>query len=152
MAMKPFCGYHYGDYFAHWLGFDKPGAKLPRIFQVNWFRKGADGKFLWPGFGENLRVLEWMIKRVEGTATGVTTPIGIMPATGELNLAGLDLTPAQVDELLAVDVAGWQQELLAIRDYLETFAPRLPERLTKERQRVADALAAEAKPRAAANA
>src|SRR5690606_29933640 len=111
MAMKPFCGYHYGDYFAHWLAFDQPGAKLPAIFQVNWFRKGADGKFLWPGFGENLRVLEWMIQRVEGTAAGASTPIGTVPARGELNLDGLDLGRAQLDELLAVDNAGWQAEL-----------------------------------------
>jgi phosphoenolpyruvate carboxykinase (GTP) len=144
MAMKPFCGYHYGDYFAHWLAFDKPGAKLPGIFQVNWFRKGADGKFLWPGFGQNLRVLEWVIKRVDGTVHGVPTPIGTVPASDELNLKGLDLTRAQLDELLAVDNAGWQAELASAADYLETFAPRLPERLRAEYQRVADALAADA--------
>jgi len=144
MAMKPFCGYHYGDYFAHWLGFDQPGAKLPRIFQVNWFRKGADGKFLWPGFGENLRVLEWMIKRVDGTARGVPTPIGTVPAKDELNLKGLDLGPAQLEELLAVDNAGWQAELASAAEYLETFAPRLPERLRQEYRRVAAALATDA--------
>jgi phosphoenolpyruvate carboxykinase (GTP) len=144
MAMKPFCGYHYGDYFAHWLGFDQPGAKLPRIFQVNWFRKGADGKFLWPGFGENLRVLEWMIKRVDGTARGVPTPIGTVPAKDQLNLKGLDLGPAQLEELLAVDNAGWQAELASAAEYLETFAPRLPERLRQEYRRVATALATDA--------
>ncbi len=152
MAMKPFCGYHYGDYFAHWLGFDRPGAKLPKIFQVNWFRKDADGHFLWPGFGENLRVLEWMIKRVEGTAKGVATAIGTMPAESELNLEGLHLQDAQLDALLAVDHAGWRRELADMQTYLETFAPRLPETLRKEHARIGDALAAKAESRSAAAA
>jgi phosphoenolpyruvate carboxykinase (GTP) len=141
MAMKPFCGYHYGDYFAHWLSFDQPGAKLPKIFHVNWFRKGKDGKFLWPGFGDNLRVLEWMLDRVEGRVSGLQTPIGTVPAAGELKLHGLKLDRAQLDELLDVDNLAWQGELAAIGEYLETFAPRLPERLYREQQRVAKALA-----------
>jgi phosphoenolpyruvate carboxykinase (GTP) len=140
MAMKPFCGYHYGDYFAHWLSFDKPGAKLPNIFHVNWFRKDADGKFLWPGFGDNLRVLEWMIRRVEKQVPGVQTPIGIVPGPDELRLDGLALDSASLTELLRVDTAGWQDELGAIGEYLETFAPRLPEQLRHEQQRVAQAL------------
>jgi phosphoenolpyruvate carboxykinase (GTP) len=141
MAMKPFCGYHYGDYFAHWLSFDQPGAKLPKIFHVNWFRKGKDGKFLWPGFGDNLRVLEWMLDRVEGRVSGLETPIGTVPAAGELKLHGLKLERAQLDELLDVDTPAWQGELAAIGEYLESFAPRLPERLYREQQRVAEALA-----------
>ncbi|TAM58189.1 MAG: phosphoenolpyruvate carboxykinase (GTP) [Rhodanobacter sp.] len=141
MAMKPFCGYHYGDYFAHWLSFDQAGARLPKVFHVNWFRKGRDGKFLWPGFGDNLRVLEWMIDRVEGRLDGVQTPIGILPGPAELKLDGLDLERHHLDELLAVDHAGWQAELAAIGEYLETCLPRLPERLRKEQQRVAEALA-----------
>ncbi|KRE99969.1 phosphoenolpyruvate carboxykinase [Frateuria sp. Soil773] len=149
MAMKPFAGYHYGDYFAHWLSFDKPGSKLPKVFHVNWFRKGKDGKFLWPGFGDNLRVLEWMIGRVEGKASGVQTPIGTLPAAGELKLDGLDLPPGALDELLEVDTANWRSELDAIGEYLESFSPRLPERLRQEQQRVAAALAATAEPRAA---
>jgi phosphoenolpyruvate carboxykinase (GTP) len=140
MAMKPFCGYHYGDYFAHWLSFDQPGAKLPKIFHVNWFRKGDDGKFLWPGFGDNLRVLEWMINRVEDRVDGVETPIGILPGDGELKLDGLKLDRARLDELLDVDNAGWQRELAAIGEYLQTFVPRLPETLHQEQQRVAKAL------------
>ncbi|MGB3462412.1 phosphoenolpyruvate carboxykinase (GTP) [Rhodanobacter lindaniclasticus] len=144
MAMKPFCGYHYGDYFAHWLSFDRPGAKLPKVFHVNWFRKGADGKFLWPGFGDNLRVLEWMIDRVEGRVGGVETPIGILPGEGELKLDGLKLEPAKLDELLDVDQAGWQAELAAIGEYLASFTPRLPEQLAREQQRVAQALQGEA--------
>lgn len=150
MAMKPFCGYHYGDYFTHWLSLDKPGAKLPKIFHVNWFRKGKDGKFLWPGFGENLRVLEWMIARVEGKVRGVETAIGTLPANGELKLDGLDLPRETLTELLDVDNAGWQAELHAIGEYLDSFSPRLPARLRQEQQRVAQAL--ETLPRKAANA
>ncbi|GLQ43714.1 phosphoenolpyruvate carboxykinase [GTP] [Dyella nitratireducens] len=149
MAMKPFCGYHYGDYFKHWLSFDKPGAKLPKIFHVNWFRKGRDGKFLWPGFGENLRVLEWMIARVEGKARGVETPIGTVPATGELKLEGLDLPRDTLAELINIDPAGWQTELQAIGEYLDSFGDRLPARLRQEQQRVHQALQM---PRKAANA
>ena len=149
MAMKPFCGYHYGDYFNHWLSFDKPGAKLPKIFHVNWFRKGRDGKFLWPGFGENLRVLEWMIARVEGKARGVQTPIGTVPATGELKLDGLDLPRETLAELIDIDHAGWQTELHAIGEYLDSFGDRLPARLRQEQQRVHQALQM---PRKAANA
>jgi phosphoenolpyruvate carboxykinase (GTP) len=144
MAMKPFCGYHYGDYFAHWLSFDQAGAKLPRVFHVNWFRKSSDGTFLWPGFGDNLRVLEWMIARIEGRVDGVETPIGTVPANDELKLDGLKLDRAKLDDLLDVDNAGWQVELAAIGEYLDTFAPRLPQRLRNEQQRVAQALADEA--------
>jgi len=140
MAMKPFCGYHYGDYFSHWLSFDRPGAKLPKIFHVNWFRKGEDGKFLWPGFGENLRVLEWMIGRIEGTAHGVHSPIGTVPAKGELRTEGLAVSPNALTELLDIDLAGWQAELAAIGQYLESFGARLPQRLRAEQQRVAQAL------------
>jgi Phosphoenolpyruvate carboxykinase (GTP) len=148
MAMKPFCGYHFGDYFAHWLSFDRAGAKLPAIFHVNWFRKGRDGKFLWPGFGENLRVLEWMLARVDGRAEGIATPIGILPAKDELQLEGLALDQALQDELLAVDHAGWEAELAAIDDYLQGFAPRLPGPLRQELKRVSEALAgAAAEPR-----
>ncbi|MFC5527036.1 phosphoenolpyruvate carboxykinase (GTP) [Rhodanobacter ginsengisoli] len=156
MAMKPFCGYHYGDYFAHWLSFDQPGASLPKVFHVNWFRKGADGKFLWPGFGDNLRVLEWMIARVEGRVAGTETPIGILPAhagtgPGELNLDGVRLGQEQLDALLAVDLDRWQEELAAIGEYLETFGTRLPPRLRQEQQRVARALnEASGQPRRAA--
>lgn len=149
MAMKPFCGYHYGDYFMHWLSFDKPGAKLPKIFHVNWFRKGKDGKFLWPGFGENLRVLEWMIARVEGKARGIETPIGTVPALAELKLEGLELPRETLAELLDIDASGWQSELHAIGEYLDSFGERLPAQLRQEQQRVHHALHT---PRKAANA
>ncbi|MEP6897350.1 MAG: phosphoenolpyruvate carboxykinase (GTP) [Rhodanobacter sp.] len=140
MAMKPFCGYHYGDYFAHWLSFDQPAARLPKIFHVNWFRKGNDGTFLWPGFGDNLRVLEWMIDRVEGRVGGVETAIGILPDTDELRLQGLAMDRPALDALLDIDHAAWRSELAAIGEYLETFTPRLPPRLREEQRRVAKAV------------
>jgi phosphoenolpyruvate carboxykinase (GTP) len=141
MAMKPFCGYNFADYFAHWLSFDRPGARLPHVFHVNWFRKDRDGRFMWPGYGENLRVLEWMIHRVEGTAPGQDTPIGIVPAEGELNTEGLAVSHDTLAELLHVDHDGWAGELRDIGLYLDTFGPRMPQRLKDERVRVSEALA-----------
>lgn len=140
MAMKPFCGYNFADYFAHWLSFDKPAAQLPRIFHVNWFRKDADGRFMWPGYGENLRVLDWMIQRVAGKAQGIDTPIGVVPAPGELNIDGLAVKPDVLAELLHVDLEGWSEELRAIDLYLSGFGERMPAELKAERERVSDAL------------
>ena len=140
MAMKPFCGVNFGDYFKHWLSFGAAAAKLPKVFHVNWFRKGSDGRFLWPGFGDNLRVLEWIIDRVDGHVTGVETAIGTVPAAGELNLDGLALDERALHALLEVDNAAWQQELAAIAEYLDTFGSRLPASLKAEQQRVARAL------------
>jgi phosphoenolpyruvate carboxykinase (GTP) len=141
MAMKPFCGYNYGDYFAHWLSFDKPGAKLPKIFHVNWFRKGSDGKFLWPGFGDNLRVLEWIIDRCDGNAQAVETSIGHVPGERDLHVEGLHLDDHALRTLLDVDVAGWRAELADIGRYLDSFGDRLPARLKAEHARVTAALA-----------
>ena len=141
MAMKPFCGYNFADYFAHWLSFDTNGAKLPRIFHVNWFRKDDQGRFLWPGFGENMRVLEWMLKRVTGQATGRETPIGILPEGHELNLDGLNIGDEALEALFAVDREAWQDEIEAIGEYLDSYGERMPEALKAELQRVADALA-----------
>jgi phosphoenolpyruvate carboxykinase (GTP) len=137
MAMKPFCGYNFGDYFAHWLSFDKAGAKLPKVFHVNWFRKGADGKFLWPGFGDNLRVLEWMLKRCEGRADAVETPIGRLPRKADLNLEGLKLGEHALDQLLQIDEQGWAREFDAIADYLDEFGGRTPPALRAEAARIA---------------
>uniref|UniRef100_A0A832I1L5 Phosphoenolpyruvate carboxykinase [GTP] n=1 Tax=Eiseniibacteriota bacterium TaxID=2212470 RepID=A0A832I1L5_UNCEI len=133
-AMLPFCGYHMGDYFAHWLavGARADGAKLPRIFYVNWFRKGADGKFLWPGYGENSRVLKWIFERVTGAAKAVDTPIGRLPAPGSLDLAGLDVPAANLEEVLRVDVDGWSRELPQVRAHYEKFGARLPQGLRDE--------------------
>ncbi|MDY0022326.1 phosphoenolpyruvate carboxykinase (GTP) [Arenimonas caeni] len=141
MAMKPFAGYNFGDYFGHWLSFDKPGAKLPKIFQVNWFRKDADGKFMWPGFGDNMRVLEWMLKRVTGQAEAVETPVGNLPKPGDLNVDGLGLDPAVLEQLLTIDRAGWKEEMAHIGEYLEGFGDRTPAALEAERARIAAQLA-----------
>jgi len=141
MAMKPFCGYNFADYFGHWLSFDTDGAKLPKIFHVNWFRKGDDGKFLWPGFGDNLRVLEWMIKRVKGEAGAVETPIGNLPGTGDLNVDGIALSEEAKAKLFGFDQAGWQAEFASIGEFLDEYGPRMPEALKGEQQRIASALA-----------
>ena len=140
MAMKPFCGYNYGDYFAHWLSFDHPGAQLPKIFHVNWFRKDANGKFLWPGFGDNLRVLEWMLKRVTGECDAAETPIGLLPVAEDLNTAGLQLPDGALDALLDVDLDAWREEMIGIGDYLAEFGDHLPEALRAEHRRVTEAL------------
>lgn len=137
MAMKPFCGYNFADYFAHWLQFDKPGAKLPKIFHVNWFRKGSDGKFLWPGYGDNLRVLEWIVQRCKGVVKAKETPIGYLPHAQDLDLQGLTLSSAAIDTLLHIDHDGWRQELIGIGDYLESFGARTPAKLKAEQQRIA---------------
>jgi phosphoenolpyruvate carboxykinase (GTP) len=142
MAMKPFCGYHFGDYWAHWLSFDRPGAQLPKIFQVNWFRRADDGHFLWPGFGDNLRVLEWILGRCDGSAGARDTPIGYLPAADDLDLDGLDLPAADVDALLAVDADGWRAEADAIKAHLAEFAPRTPAPLVAQAEALARALAA----------
>ena len=141
MAMKPFCGYNFADYFAHWLSFDRAGAKLPKIFHVNWFRKGGDGKFLWPGFGENLRVLEWMIRRVEGKADAVETPIGHLPRAEDLNLDGVALSDEAHELLFGFDRAGWQAEFASLGEYLQEFGARTPQALKDEQQRIAARLA-----------
>ncbi|HQW82348.1 MAG TPA: phosphoenolpyruvate carboxykinase (GTP) [Pseudomonadota bacterium] len=137
MAMKPFCGYNFGDYFAHWLSFDQAGAKLPKIFHVNWFRKGSDGKFLWPGFGDNLRVLEWMLKRCEGRVEAVDTPVGQLPQRVDLNLDGLKISEHAVEQLLHIDEHGWAREFEAIADYLDEFGTHTPARLREEAARIA---------------
>ena len=140
MAMLPFCGYNMGDYFAHWL---EMGAKLknpPRIFHVNWFRRGADGRFLWPGYGENVRVLKWMIDRIEGKAGATETPIGNVPTPESLTLEGLDISPEAVNELLRVDPLAWVEESQAIGKFFEKFGSRLPEELRTEHQNLADRL------------
>jgi phosphoenolpyruvate carboxykinase (GTP) len=133
-AMLPFCGYNMADYFAHWirLGELAGTANLPKIFQVNWFRKDANGKFLWPGFAENARVVEWIARRLEGKIEGEATPIGTIPAAGELNVQGLDLTDVQLEELLSVPEDTWRQELDSMGEFLDSFGMRLPVKLKEE--------------------
>ena len=126
-AMKPFCGYHMGDYFAHWLAMGKRlGDKAPRIFYTNWFRKTEDGRWLWPGFGENSRVLKWMCERVDGKAGAQKTAIGYMPSVEDLDLAGLDVPVEDVKELLRVDAAGWKEEAKDMQEHFAQFGDRLP--------------------------
>jgi len=143
MAMLPFCGYHMGDYFAHWLklGAQADPAKLPRVFYVNWFRKGADGKFLWPGYGENSRVLKWVFERVHGTAQAVDTPIGRLPAPGALDLSGLRIGEAAVRDLLRVDLEGWTSELALMKKHFDRFGSRLPHGLREELEALEQRLA-----------
>jgi phosphoenolpyruvate carboxykinase (GTP) len=141
MAMKPFCGYNFADYFAHWLSFDVPGARLPKVFHVNWFRKDADGRFLWPGFGDNVRVLEWMIERVEGRVGAQETPIGALPRPQDIDLDGLVLPDEARDLLFGYDRAGWRAEFAGIGDYLAEYGARMPAALKAEQARIAGALA-----------
>jgi phosphoenolpyruvate carboxykinase (GTP) len=141
MAMKPFAGYNFGDYFAHWLSMADRAGQLPKVFHVNWFRKGADGKFLWPGFGDNMRVLEWILRRCDGSVGAVETPIGLLPRREDLNLDGLGLDASTIDQLLHVDREGWRREFEAIAEYLEEYGQRTPAALKAEREKVAAALA-----------
>ncbi len=133
-AMLPFCGYNMGDYFAHWLEIGKATTadKLPKIYYVNWFRKDASGKWLWPGFGENSRVLAWIVERIEGTADGVQTPIGILPSQDALDLDGLDIPSEDLDLLLSVDSEIWKQEAGLIPEFFAQFGRHLPAELREE--------------------
>ena len=134
MAMLPFCGYNYADYFAHWLGMEKATDpdKLPKIFFVNWFRRDDDGRFLWPGFGENSRVLKWVFERVNGTAEAIDTPIGKLPTKTALDTDGLDIDEADLDTILSVDIDGWKSAIPQIREHYARFGDKLPAALNVE--------------------
>ncbi len=133
MAMLPFCGYNMADYWGHWLSVgQREGAQLPRIYYVNWFRKSDGGDFLWPGFGENTRVLKWVFERCEGTAKAVETPIGNLPGDGALDVDGLSLPKEDMAQLLAVDVEGWLREIPMIREYYAKFGERIPAALAAQ--------------------
>jgi phosphoenolpyruvate carboxykinase (GTP) len=126
-AMLPFCGYNMADYWGHWLALGrKAGARLPRIYLVNWFRKNADGKFMWPGFGENSRVIEWIFRRCSDEGDAVESPIGLLPAPGAIDTRGLDVEPSSLAELFAVNPAEWVEEVAAIQDHYRRFDSRLP--------------------------
>jgi len=140
MAMKPFCGYNFAEYWNHWLSFGESDLELPRIFHVNWFRRDADGRFLWPGFGENLRVLRWIIDRCEGRADGAETPIGFLPRPDDIDLTGLDVSADTIAQLLAVDSAQWTEEMESIAEYFDGFGQRVPQALRDELERVLSAL------------
>ncbi|MDQ4214559.1 phosphoenolpyruvate carboxykinase (GTP) [Microbacterium capsulatum] len=133
-AMLPFCGYNMGDYFAHWLKMGRAVRfdKAPRIFQVNWFRRGADGRFLWPGFGDNARVIDWIIRRIEGRVGAVESPIGRLPRIEDLNLEGAGVTAADMEELFSIDAASWTREAESTEEFFAMFGDRLPAALTTE--------------------
>ncbi len=133
-AMLPFCGYNMGDYISHWLevGQATDAAKLPKLFWVNWFRKGDDGSFLWPGFGDNSRVLKWVVERLEGTAAAVDTAIGRVPAAGAIDTSGLDLDPSTLATLLSVDNEAWRAEIPQIEAHYDRLGERLPDEMRDE--------------------
>jgi len=140
MAMKPFCGYNFADYWAHWLSFADKSDKLPKIFHVNWFRQDSAGRFLWPGFGENLRVLRWIIDRCENRVGARETPIGWLPHAEDIDTEGLDVNEETMQALLAVNVDQWKKEMNSIGSYLSTFGDRLPSELKREHEKVISAL------------
>jgi phosphoenolpyruvate carboxykinase (GTP) len=132
-AMKPFCGYNMGDYFQHWLNMgDRLGKNAPRIFYVNWFRKSPQGRFLWPGFGENSRVLKWMCERIDGKAGGRETAIGLLPNEADLDLKGLKIASENMQELLKVDVDAWKAEISSLEEHFAQFKERLPVRMKQQ--------------------
>ena len=140
MAMLPFCGYHMGDYFQHWLEIGRHLAHPPKIFHVNWFRKGSNGKYLWPGYGENVRVLKWILERVNGKGQAEEMPIGFVPTTHALTLDGLDISLENMKELLRVDAGDWQKEAEEIGAFFNTFGDRLPPELHAERAHLTERL------------
>jgi phosphoenolpyruvate carboxykinase (GTP) len=140
MAMLPFCGYNMADYFRHWLDMGNRIPHPPKVFHVNWFRKGADGKFLWPGYGENVRVLKWMLERIEGRAAATETPIGIVPTPDALTLDGLNVTRETMEELLSIDPAAWTKERENSGKFFEKFGDRLPDEIRDEHNRLGERL------------
>ena len=140
MAMKPFCGYNFADYWGHWLSFEARSSALPRIFHVNWFRRDAQGRFLWPGFGENIRVLRWIIDRCEGRTGAVESPIGYLPRPGAIDVSGLNISSQTMLELLSVNPEAWKQEMESIGKYFQRYGERLPQRLRAEHGKVLAAL------------
>ncbi|MDD4839647.1 MAG: phosphoenolpyruvate carboxykinase (GTP) [Clostridia bacterium] len=132
MAMLPFCGYHMGDYFKHWLEVGEATEKQPKFFNVNWFRTDDEGNFLWPGFGDNMRVLDWIIRRCEGTVDAVSTPIGNVPNPKDINLEGTNMTEADIANLLTVDKALWKKEAEGIGEFYKKFGEQLPKQLATE--------------------
>ena len=139
MAMKPFCGYNFADYWTHWLSFSERSENLPKIFHVNWFRKNENG-FIWPGFGDNLRVLEWIIKRCNNEIDAQETPIGFLPKTEDINTSGLTITDDAMEELVLVDNQKWLDEMAGIREYFEEYEERLPKKLLEEHAKVIEEL------------
>jgi len=139
MAMKPFCGYNFADYWSHWLSFSEQSERLPKIFHVNWFRKNEKG-FIWPGFGDNLRVLEWIIKRCQNKIGALETPIGFLPNLDDIDTKGLEITDESMTDLFNIDQNQWLQEMDSIKDYFSEYGDRMPEMLIEEHSKVVSAL------------
>jgi len=137
MAMLPFCGYNMGDYFRHWINMQRNLSETPRIFHVNWFRKDKDGKFMWPGFGENMRVLKWIIDRCEQTGGALKSPIGWLPSPHDLDLAELDIDHKCVAEILGIDHEEWAKELTEHKIFFDSLGGVVPKQLLDQRERVA---------------
>jgi phosphoenolpyruvate carboxykinase (GTP) len=142
MAMLPFCGYNMADYFSHWLkiGAATKSENLPKIFFVNWFRRDEDGRFLWPGYGENSRVLKWIFDRVDGKGNAEKTSIGYLPTPGDIDTNGLEIDSADLTALLSVDEAGWKEAVPQIREHYASFGAALPTKLTKSLDDLASSL------------
>src|SRR5262245_4194792 len=140
MAMLPFGGYNMGGYFAHWLAMGPKLTHQPKIFRVNWFRRDDEGKFYWPGYGENVRILKWIVERIRGTARAVETPIGYVPALGSVDLDGLDITPTRFQAALRVDSAEWLQALDDLGKFYDQFGSRLPAAIRQANTRTIDTL------------
>lgn len=142
MAMLPFCGYHVGDYFAHWIKIGTLAAKLPQVFHVNWFRKTAEGKWMWPGYGENMRVLEWIVNRCQGKATGTPTKVGTSPTFAEFNTEGIaGFTEDSFNAVMALDSAEWQAEIAGQEEFFASVGDKLPAELTAQRAALAARMA-----------
>ena len=140
MAMKPFCGYHFADYWSHWLSMKEHAAQLPKVFTVNWFRKDQQGKFMWPGFGENMRVLEWILGRCTGDAKASDTAIGHLPTAADLNTTDLDMDLSVLDQLLTVDAEAWRKETADVAEFLDTFGDRVPPAMYDQLQKINEQL------------
>jgi phosphoenolpyruvate carboxykinase (GTP) len=140
MAMQPFCGYNFGDYWSHWLSFGKKYSKLPKIFHVNWFRQDKSGQFMWPGFGDNMRVLEWILQRCTGSGEAVRTPIGYLPTADAINTVGTGLTTETMRELLSIEASAWKTEMAGIKEYFDKFGTHIPAELLSELKRITNEL------------
>lgn len=136
MAMKPFCGYNFADYWAHWLSFGERLSNLPKIFHVNWFRQNNDGDFLWPGFGDNLRVLQWIIERCENRVDANETPIGFLPFSKDIDTTNLDISQENLEALTSIDIEQWRDEIKSVGEYLDSYGDRLPEALRRQQQAI----------------